>query len=321
MRPIALPLLAVAVALSIDILLASETAQAQSSSFQDTRNISDTAASSSADVLIVLAQGATSDDGQSQEGLEDPVPSETPSQGGGQSGSGNGSSSLDNGQSQVGLVDPTPAPLPAPVDIPQNGLRVVYASSNVEGAAAVIDGDTGTKWTVSGPWPQEIVIELPETYLVTDVKYIHGDKVNYLTKYSIFVSEDGQNWINTSAPGTLKNTSLIWQVRLSWPRYAKYVRVVYMASGGGDSITTAEISIISDPSTPAGSEPPSVTPSSPPAPAPTPSPTPSGQVCYTLGGKDVPAEDFDVSAQWQAMMEVDQDRIGGFESVLPQAPL
>ena len=64
---------------------------------------------------------------------------------------------------------------------------------------------------------------------------------------SIYVSEDGEGWVNTSAPGTLKNTSLFWEVRLSWPREARYVRIVYMGSGSEGSVSTADIGIISEP--------------------------------------------------------------------------
>jgi hypothetical protein len=57
--------------------------------------------------------------------------------------------------------------------VPQDQIEVVSASSNMEGAAAAIDGDKGTAWTVNGPFPQELVLKLPETYLVTAIQYVH----------------------------------------------------------------------------------------------------------------------------------------------------
>jgi parallel beta-helix repeat protein len=75
---------------------------------------------------------------------------------------------------------------------------------------------------------------------------VHANKTDYLNQYSIYISEDGKNWINTSAPGTLKNSSLVWEVRMSWPREAQYVRLVYMGSGSENTVSTAEINVISE---------------------------------------------------------------------------
>ena len=98
--------------------------------------------------------------------------------------------------------------------VPQDQLHIVSASSNMEGAEAAIDGDKGTAWTVDGPWPQQLVFELPDAYHVTAIKYTHANKTDYLANYSVYLSEDGQNWVNTAAPGTLKNTSLVWEIRM-----------------------------------------------------------------------------------------------------------
>src|SRR5437016_18825 len=107
------------------------------------------------------------------------------------------------------------------VIVPQDQIEVVSASSDMEGAASVLDGDKGTAWTVNGPFPQELVLKLPESYMVTALQYVHANKTDYLNQYSIYISEDGQNWENTSAPGTLKNSSMVWEVRMSWPREAQ----------------------------------------------------------------------------------------------------
>jgi hypothetical protein len=148
-------------------------------------------------------------------------------------------------------------------------LSLVSASVNPEGAQAAIDGDEGTSWKVNGPWPQEIVLELPENHRVTALRYIHGNRTaNYLTQYRIYASADGQTWTNTSAPGTIKNTTLVWEIRMSWPKDARFVKLIFMGSGGGSSIQAAEIQVISDKVTPPPSSP-------PPMPAPKPSPQPA----------------------------------------------
>jgi hypothetical protein len=185
----------------------------------------------------------------------------------------------------------TPGP-PPKVTLSGEQLRLVSASVNEAGAAAAIDGNTGTDWEVSGGWPQEIVLELPDLSYVTALRYIHGSRTtHYLTQYRIYASEDGKTWINTSAPGAIKNTALVWEIRLSWPKHARYVKLVYLGSGGGDRALTAEINVVSAPYTP----PPSVTP----LPAPTSAaPVPPPSACFTLGGEDLPKAGYDVNTLW-----------------------
>lgn len=36
-------------------------------------------------------------------------------------------------------------------------MQVVSATADEAGAVAAIDGDTGTVWTVNGPYPQQLV--------------------------------------------------------------------------------------------------------------------------------------------------------------------
>src|SRR5215813_5404684 len=67
---------------------------------------------------------------------------------------------------------------------PQDRIKVVSATGGIEGAEAVLDGNKGTAWTVSGSFPQELVLKLPENYLVTAIKYTHANKTDYLNQYS-----------------------------------------------------------------------------------------------------------------------------------------
>jgi hypothetical protein len=69
------------------------------------------------------------------------------------------------------------------VIVPQDQIEVVSATSGIEGAEAVLDGDKGTAWTVSGPFPQELVLKLPDNNLVTAIKYTHANKTDYLNQY------------------------------------------------------------------------------------------------------------------------------------------
>jgi hypothetical protein len=90
------------------------------------------------------------------------------------------------------------------VIVPADQIKLISATSNEGGAEAAIDGDKSTVWTVDGPYPQQLIFELPKPYYITAIKYTHADKTNYLTDYSVYVSDDGQNWINTSALGCRK---------------------------------------------------------------------------------------------------------------------
>jgi hypothetical protein len=73
-----------------------------------------------------------------------------------------------------------------------------------------------------------------------------------------------------------QNTSMVWEVRMTWPHEGKFVRIDYLGSGGG-SINTADISVISEGAVPPGkAELPEPT-KTPEKPAPTPAkPAPSG---------------------------------------------
>jgi hypothetical protein len=177
---------------------------------------------------------------------------------------------------------------PQNVTLSGSQLTLVSASVNQAGAQAAIDGDPSTYWDVSGGWPQEIVLELPQNHHLTALLYTHADMgANYLTQYDIYASDDGVNWVNTSAPGAIGNSALDWDIRFSWPKDARYVKLVYLGSGGGSSAQTAEIRIVSAPPVlPPPSPPPTATPA-PQAPAPAsppPAPPQPSPVCSVPRG-------------------------------------
>jgi len=145
-------------------------------------------------------------------------------------------------------------------------LSLVSASVNAEGAGAAIDGNAGTYWTAIGGLPQEIVIELEESHHVTAIRYVHGSRTpNYLTQYRIYASEDGTNWVNTSAPGTIKNTATVWELRFSCPKDARFINLSWDREASVSSVHVGEIQVISDSVTTPPAPPPPVQQCSPEA--------------------------------------------------------
>jgi hypothetical protein len=93
----------------------------------------------------------------------------------------------------------------------------------------------------------------------------------------------------TSAPGALKNTSLAWEVRLTWPHEAKFVRIDYLGSGGG-SINTADISVVSEGAVPTTKAEVPTMPKVKEPPKPAPAPAPATQSCKLPADGNVPPE-------------------------------
>jgi hypothetical protein len=127
--------------------------------------------------------------------------------------------------------------------VPENQISVVSASVNPGQAPAVLDGDPSTSWTASNG--ASIVLGLQQDTTISALTYTHGStQNNYLTNYKVSVSEDGQNWSNPVATGTLSHTQAQQTIQFPQPKQGKFVKLDYTSVGGGSTAQTASIGVM-----------------------------------------------------------------------------
>lgn len=167
----------------------------------------------------------------------------------------------------LGLSDPTPATRIITVQTVQNNSREIisrknwnikYADSeeyaNEDGSAVnAIDGDTTTLWHTEysggyeSPQPHELQIDLGNIYTINGFRYLPRQddcSIGRIKLYEFYVSNDGTNWDNPIATGTLANDEEKKDV-LFTSTPAKYVRLRSLTEVNGFAWTSmAEINLL-----------------------------------------------------------------------------
>ena len=131
--------------------------------------------------------------------------------------------------------------------IPQDGWSVAGVSSETTGGLArnAIDGKPETIWLTQNGLPQEIQIDLGNTYYVDGLRYLPRQNVSIgrIRDYDIYVGIDGSTWGQAVAEGVFINSNSEQAVNFS-KVLGRYMRLVGLSEVLGDSlISAAEINL------------------------------------------------------------------------------
>ncbi|MFQ6097092.1 MAG: discoidin domain-containing protein, partial [Armatimonadota bacterium] len=155
------------------------------------------------------------------------------------------------------MSDNFPPPDPRQQRIARHATVVSVSSENKgeEGAKAV-DGFPDTIWhsrwqgdQVPG-YPHEIVVDLGETMKVKGITILpRQDGVNgWISRYEVFVSEDGREWGDAVARGTFEQTKDRKRVDFESPTECRFVRFVALEGFDGQVwASMAELDVIPAP--------------------------------------------------------------------------
>lgn len=144
-------------------------------------------------------------------------------------------------------------------DIAKTTWRVVSASNEPRGleAARAIDERAATMWHTTWqnnerPHPHEIVIDFGETLTLQGFTYLprqDGNVSGTVDRYSLFISDDGENWGEPAAQGAFENVMnnpIEQAVRFATPVQGRYMRFVAHSSviEGETWTSVAELGVI-----------------------------------------------------------------------------
>ena len=131
--------------------------------------------------------------------------------------------------------------------------RVVYVDSDADNSMKLAaDGDINTYWrTVHNqfylaPYPHEIQVSLAKEAKVKGIKYTprQDSAEGRITKYEIYLSQDGKEWGKAVASGTFKNSKEAQTVEFT-PHQARYVKLQALsAADGGKQAAVSELEIL-----------------------------------------------------------------------------
>lgn len=120
-------------------------------------------------------------------------------------------------------------------------------------ASNAIDNDPSTIWhsmysVTVAKYPHWIIFDAGSQQRLTAISYLprqDGSETGNIKDYEIYLSEDGINWGQPVAKGTLPRSSQKQLVTLPKPQLARYVKLVALSEQQGrDYVSAAEISII-----------------------------------------------------------------------------
>lgn len=106
-------------------------------------------------------------------------------------------------------------------------------ASSREGAANILDNDTGSYWlSTSSGMPQWVVVDLGNVYKLSDVTFLprQGGNNGDIIKAAVSVSTDGQNYIDLGQfefdnDGTKLLDKTVFKQMKFIPTDARYVKV------------------------------------------------------------------------------------------------
>ncbi len=134
------------------------------------------------------------------------------------------------------------------------GARVIFADSESPGYEAphAIDGDPTTSWhtqwePVGTPFPHEIRIELERRVELCGLRYLPRQDVQngWFSTCELFVSEDGKEWGEPAARGSLAADASEKLIRFDAPRAGRFLRLVALSGTGGKPwAAIAELEVI-----------------------------------------------------------------------------
>ena len=145
-------------------------------------------------------------------------------------------------------------------NIPKDSWKIVTCSfANEEDApvSRLIDGDFGTMWHTHGPRgrvppPHEVIIDLGRE---TDIAGFYcmprhdGCKVGLVDKYTVYLSDDGENWGEPAAEGefsNIENNPVLQTVRFDQQTRARFVKFVARHAVKGNScVAICELGLVS----------------------------------------------------------------------------
>ena len=140
--------------------------------------------------------------------------------------------------------------------IEQMPLKVVFCSSqeyNEGDADNILDGDPMTYWhtmysVTMAKYPHWIDFDASETKTMKGFVYIgRENNPNRIKDYEVYVSQDGKEWGEPVAKGTLDNNSTPQRILFATPVSARYIRFKAISSHTGvDYAVAAEFGLIAD---------------------------------------------------------------------------
>ena len=140
--------------------------------------------------------------------------------------------------------------------IEQMPLKVVYCSSqeyNEGDADNLVDGDPMTYWhtmysVTMAKFPHWVDFDAAATKTMKGFVYIgRENNPNRIKDYEVYVSQDGKEWGEPVAKGTLENNSTPQRILFAAPVSARYIRFKAISSHTGvDYAVAAEFGLIAD---------------------------------------------------------------------------
>lgn len=119
---------------------------------------------------------------------------------------------------------------PVPGKLPKKGWKAKASTEHVGNVAALaVDGDAHTFWHSEydgqGPLPQSLTVDLGRLHPVKEVRVLQRQDGahSYITRYALYTSEDGQDYVKQSEGDWADDPSL--KIVTFEPKAARYVRV------------------------------------------------------------------------------------------------
>jgi hypothetical protein len=133
--------------------------------------------------------------------------------------------------------------------------RVVMTDSEAPGyeAGKAIDGNPNTIWHTTweptpAPYPHEIQIELPESFIKGFTYLPRQDMTNgWIDKYEVYISLDGQNWGAPAAAGRFERNREQKKILFEEGKKSRFFRFVALSGFGTQAFASAaEIDLITE---------------------------------------------------------------------------
>ena len=111
-------------------------------------------------------------------------------------------------------------------EIPQGQMSVASVSTDPANGAAVLDGNSATRWGPSGGGPHEMILALGSSYAVSEFRYLPFTWAK-CTQYEVYVSSSNGSWGAAVATGTWANNGTE-KIASFAPTTGSFLRILYL---------------------------------------------------------------------------------------------